>query len=292
MLKQNERSAIMCVICHKAANAALPDMETFRDMWDANKDGAGVMWREGKHVRYRKGFMKWDEFERWLNSHRGVLEGTECAFHFRITTHGGTNQGNCHPFPLDKKSNPHALKGKCTSVMMHNGILPLVPRAEDLSDTAELSLRAKASGNPMWYLESIAEFVGGDNRVLAFGPKTTLFIGKWHERNGNPGCKFSNLNFDFGSYYKRPSTASGAVGFGVNSDYELNDYYYDRRTDTWKDWKGHEVPFECIDPDTLSMEDYNIYWDMYDTMYSSDYDEWVAENERKTAAEPEAVNAL
>lgn len=292
----------MCVICHKAAGAKLPSNQTFRDMWDYNPHGGGVMWRDGGWVRYRKGFMKYDDFERWLNGHRSMLEETECAFHFRITTHGGTSEGNCHPFPLDAKTDPHAIKGKCKAVMMHNGVLPLNPRSKDYSDTVELSFRAKESGKPMWYLESVAEFVGGDNRVLAFGPKETLFIGTWKERKEDKGCKYSNLNFDdcglYGVYGCGFGGTAGRSGkSGKRGDFADNDpwggdydYYYSPRSRSWKDAFGHEVPFEYVDPNALTPMDEEEYWRQYDLYYGDGgYERWCDEQEMYDT--PERIEA-
>lgn len=265
----------MCVICHKPANVRFPERDVIEAMWDANKDGAGVMWRDGDVVRWKKGFMRKDDFFTWFDKNRKKLEATECALHFRITTHGGTNQGNCHPFPCFKGGKPHALKGKGKFVLMHNGIMPLVPRSDDLSDTAEYALRAQESGDPVRFLKATAEFVGMDSRMVMFAPATTWFVGKWEKRTPDDGCQYSNLNFDmysdygfsFGSW--RPKSSKPKPKDVVDPankrgfDPDRNDYGYDIEHDRWFDWTGRTVDFREVDPDGLCPEDYDLYWALY-----------------------------
>ena len=270
----------MCVICHKPENVKLPSKQTFEDMWGANRDGAGVMWRDGGKVRYVKGFMKEADFMKWLDDNREMLNDKECAFHFRITTHGGTNKENCHPFPLDLKTDPHALSGCCKSVLMHNGILPLKPRDKKYSDTVELTLRAKDSGEPEKYIDSVAEFVAQSSRLLVFTPKFTHFIGTWHKRKNDDGCTYSNLNFEaVGVSYGR--------GFGFGDGYGTTWWdEYDERDSVEKDgknepefywsvvrgsWVHHptmtEVSIEEVDPNKLDANDTEEYWEQYEALY-------------------------
>ena len=264
----------MCVICHKPANVRFPDRGVIEDMWDANPDGAGVMWRDGGVTKWKKGFMKKESFFRWFDENRSRLESTECALHFRITTHGGTNEGNCHPFPCFKGGKPHALKGRGKFVLMHNGILPLSPRSKDLSDTAEYALRAQESGDASRFLKATAEFVGQGSRMVMFAPDTTWLVGDWKSRTPDDGCKYSNLNFEYYSDYGFPygsfrpmstkpkpkDDASMNSGFDPN----VNDYGYDRVRDRWFDWMGRTVDYGDVDPNGLCPEDYEIYWALYD----------------------------
>jgi hypothetical protein len=64
----------MCVICHKAKGAKMPDIRTIIDMWDDNPHGAGIMWRSGSLVKYAKGFMKQDKFLKFIkkNEKKGL----------------------------------------------------------------------------------------------------------------------------------------------------------------------------------------------------------------------------
>ena len=280
----------MCVICHKAKGVRLPDAKTIRSMWDENPDGAGVMWREGGKVRYVKGFMDEDEFMKWIEASREALDDTECAIHFRITTHGGTNRENCHPFPLDKRTDPHSLSGRCRAVLMHNGIMPLTPRDKKYSDTAEYSMRAKESGDPAKYIKSTAEWVAQSNRLCVFLPRETLLVGDWKKRKGDE-CDYSNLHFDeppfrgfFGSSYGgvyddgwRLCDTGAAADLSSVSDYRWCSF-----DGTWRNRMGEEVDFWEIDPRLLSPKDELEY---YDQLNEYEEERWYYEEERKRNGE-------
>lgn len=129
----------MCIIAAKAAGIAMPPQETIRRMWDANRDGAGIMYVEKGKVCIEKGFMKYEPFQTALDglSHRLDLTAVPLVMHFRITTHGGTKPENCHPFPITDSIG--ALKKlTCTTDLgvAHNGIIPISPR-RGISDTME-----------------------------------------------------------------------------------------------------------------------------------------------------------
>lgn len=256
----------MCVICHKPKGAKLPDASVIGSMWDTNPHGAGVMFRNGRRVRYVKGFMDKNEFMEWLEANRAALDKTECALHFRITTHGGTNPENCHPFPLDKWTKVHALTGSCKRAFMHNGILPIEPREARLSDTAEYSIRAKESGNAALFIKSTAEFVEPDNRLCVFLPHETLLIGDWKRRYVDDGCNYSNLHFDWKNqtFTFSPTTQSKKkythkAGMETYDDKSFMGYYYDTRKKCWMDSFGRRANIFDVDPTWLGEDDYDQY---------------------------------
>lgn len=129
----------MCIIAAKPAGVKMPTEQIIRNMWDGNRDGAGIMYVEQGKVRIEKGFMKYKAFSAALEeiSRRLDLTATPLVMHFRITTHGGTKPENTHPFPIT--DNVGALKkliGVCDLGVAHNGIIPISPR-KGISDTME-----------------------------------------------------------------------------------------------------------------------------------------------------------
>ena len=66
------------------------------------------------------------------------MTSTPIVLHFRITTHGGTSPGNCHPFPVVEKL-PLLQMTKCKAplAIAHNGIIDIKPSRKDISDTME-----------------------------------------------------------------------------------------------------------------------------------------------------------
>ena len=246
----------MCVICRKGKGKKLPGLRTIEDMWSQNPHGAGIMWREGRRTRYVKGFMEIGKFVDFVNARKDALEATECAMHFRIATHGGVNPENTHPFPMDRRTKPGDMEGLVRSCIMHNGILPIKTRSDSISDTAELSLRAKESKDPSKYLHTVAEYIADDNRVLAFMEGTTLMIGDWESVDG---CEYSNLLFvDMSTKYAK-------YGFGIPRKPQGRfSYRFDRDRRVWRDAYGNEVPIEYVDPYDIDERDEEMYWlDLY-----------------------------
>jgi predicted glutamine amidotransferase len=130
----------MCVIAVKKRGVALPSESNIKAMWNANKDGAGIMYTYNGKVYVEKGFMKLDDLLRALTDldKKINIKNTPLVMHFRITTHGGTSPYNTHPFPVS--SNEEHLKAldlSCNLAMVHNGIINSVdtPTGSTMSDT-------------------------------------------------------------------------------------------------------------------------------------------------------------
>ncbi len=112
----------MCVIVIKKAGIKIPD--TLKMCWDNNPDGAGFMYADGKKVYIQKGFMKWKHFNNAIKNLKINTTKIPMVFHFRITTHGGTSQGNTHPFPISVDiKDLKKLKNRVDVGVCHNGII-------------------------------------------------------------------------------------------------------------------------------------------------------------------------
>ena len=190
----------MCVMCYKANEAKLPTAEHIMKMWERNPDGAGIMWiRDDGMVGWKKGFMSRKSLMRYVRRNDEYLMNRHVAFHFRITTHGGTCPGNTHPFVVGMDENPHKLEGVAETVLMHNGILSVTPRVNTISDSAELALRAGCYENPLFFFSCIDEFLEG-SKILVFDKDGPHFYGDAFRKEGD--LVYSNLYhlYDFGMY--------------------------------------------------------------------------------------------
>lgn len=130
----------MCIIAAKPAKTPMPSRDTIRTMWNANPDGAGLMYVEKGSVRIEKGFMRYKDFAKRLDDLERRLDLTSIpvVMHFRITTHGGTSPENTHPFPIT--DNVTALGKPRTTTdlgVAHNGIISSVTPRKGISDTME-----------------------------------------------------------------------------------------------------------------------------------------------------------
>lgn len=276
----------MCVIAYKAKEKKFPTEKRVREMWTANPDGAGVMWRDNNtnKIHFVKGFMRLKKLEQWIKENREWLEEVECALHFRITTHGGTSQGNTHPFVCDNDVDPHLLQGEADYVMMHNGVLPIVPSRADISDSGELALRIGAYANPMDIMDILDPFVKG-NRILVMGKEGTMTYGDNFVTVGDDGILYSNDNFDldFGDYYgwgdrhygfyhpvigaPTTTTSEGKDDAGENpsdgaTKGECQIIWDSDQCEFVNPYTEDVIPIGDVDPDMLSARDYEIYLDL------------------------------
>ena len=111
----------MCIAIYKPKDKVIP-LEILEECWRVNDDGAGFMFSENKELHVRKGFMNFDSFYKAFKPH----EEKNAVLHFRITTHGKTNEANTHPFVVGKDL-----------AFVHNGIISAVDTKTepDFSDT-------------------------------------------------------------------------------------------------------------------------------------------------------------
>ena len=114
----------------------MPTKDVFETSFSNNPDGAGFMFlRPDGQMEGLKGFMTFDSF--WKTFQTYKFGKKDLVFiHFRITSHGGTSQQNCHPFPISNQDGDlQALHWISPVAMAHNGIISGVPDAHNFSDT-------------------------------------------------------------------------------------------------------------------------------------------------------------
>lgn len=114
----------MCIIVFKDNFASLPSENVLRQCFCNNPDGAGVaiIRPTSSLVEIHKGFMDVESFISFATS--AVGRDDIAAYHFRITTAGGTSPQNCHPFPVSEHVDDlTALHVNTRFAVVHNGIL-------------------------------------------------------------------------------------------------------------------------------------------------------------------------
>lgn len=104
----------MCVIM--VIGKTRPTDEMVTRAWDHNRDGAGIAWREGDEVVYKKGIMNLDEIRPLIKK-----VPTPAVVHFRVASVGGVRKSLTHPFPVSKKTDL-SLEGRTKgNLLFHNG---------------------------------------------------------------------------------------------------------------------------------------------------------------------------
>ena len=99
----------MCVIVRKPKGIKVP-VETLRQCWQSNKDGAGFMYAEDGKLVFCKGLMS---FKSFLRAYQKIQpKNKEVLIHFRFATHGAVANAQTHPFIVQGNIG-----------VMHNGII-------------------------------------------------------------------------------------------------------------------------------------------------------------------------
>lgn len=194
----------MCLLTFMQEGTTASDTD-LRVGADNNPDGFGWAIHAGSTVLRGHGMVfeqVLDEFMKQRNKHSGPA-----LFHSRITTHGGTNKANCHPFQIGRDKH---------SVLAHNGMLPLEEQ-NGRSDTrvfAEDILPA-SGGTPILDSKKMRK------KISKFAEGSKLVILTANKNNKNP---YYIINENLGhwvngvwwsnSSYKWTRTYSN-VGYGM-----------------------------------------------------------------------------
>lgn len=220
----------MCIIAASAAGIPIPSEATFKAMWRANPDGAGLMYpRKGKVV-IEKGFMTFESYYGHIKDLPFDTTATPIVFHMRIATHGGITRKNTHPFPLTNKIKElESLDIKAKVGIAHNGIIP-IDTTGTLSDTMcyikDVAYPASRK-DKAWYNNVSADSIGGSRLCILDSKGNINYVGSWY--TSEEGIMYSHYMRELDSYY--------------NSSYKdwYDDSYYD---DSYKAYKGYteDVP--------------------------------------------------
>lgn len=199
----------MCIITAKPAGTPAWDLAALRAMWDANPDGAGVMFAVHGRVHIRKGYMTWAAFsDAWdALRDRYDLDRLPVVLHFRIRTHGALAPECCHPFPVSTSLGAlRKLRAVGPVGVAHNGVIPGGWGDAGASDTMEFITRVLAPlgrAMPRWYMdrnaaaavEAVAQsrlcILDGSGRIVRLGTGWTCDGGIW----------YSNTSYARGAWY-------------------------------------------------------------------------------------------
>lgn len=125
----------MCVCALQTKEQKNFTYDEIANMFAKNPHGAGMMWNDGKSIKYRKGYFDVDSFYNDYIAIRALPTTQDIAVHMRIATGSNIDVANCHPFPIS--SVPKRIKsshGSCDVGVMMNGIIGA--STKEFSDTA------------------------------------------------------------------------------------------------------------------------------------------------------------
>ena len=202
----------MCIIVGKKKGVDLPSKTTLENCFDNNSDGSGLAYVKNRKVVIEKGFMTFEAFYKRLMelNKQFDLKNKALLMHFRITTHGGTSKGNCHPFPIsNSRKKLKATYLECGNVAFaHNKTVKICAdeKEKDMSDTQIFSrdyLYHIWKTNKCFYedknIRKIIQKMGGESRFCFLDNKEQLYtIGEFVEDNG---VLYSNYSYSYNINY-------------------------------------------------------------------------------------------
>lgn len=194
----------MCIICHKESDVKLPAMNILEACFKSNRHGAGILlWRHNSPTaEIHKGYMTFSDFKDAFE-HLDIKDKDNAIFHFRISTAGGINQENCHPFPISEKVED--LKQldieKISRALVHNGIIGSGDKT--LSDTQLFIKCILAQSSDIYehlndpiIQKCIENFVPGNKYIIMDTIKNICVrLGAGWYTDSDTGLHFSNKSY-------------------------------------------------------------------------------------------------
>ncbi len=165
-------------------------------MWNTNSDGAGFMYAENGKLIVEKGFMTYQSFLDAYTPHAGK----QMVMHFRIKTHGETNEVNTHPFKVTD-----------SLAFAHNGVIQGFG-SKDHSDTwhfneeviKPLQKNVKSFLHIQPIQELIANRIGYSKLVFMNNKGEITIINKEKGDESSDGVWFSNTGWREPRVYTAP----------------------------------------------------------------------------------------
>lgn len=227
----------MCVCALQTKEQKNFTYDEIANMFAKNPHGAGMMWNDGKSIKYRKGYFDVDSFYNDYIAIRALPTTQDIAVHMRIGTGSNIDIANCHPFPIS--SVPKRIKsshGSCDVGVMMNGIIGA--STKEFSDTA------------LFVMKNLKSYYDTDRRFfLHFNRQQNILF-----ENEIYGCRFILMSkegsklFGYGwSNYENKAEVSNRYWIPKKvSDYN---FYYSRINSYFDsyDYDGDDLPW-CDKP--------------------------------------------
>ena len=270
----------MCIIVAKKKGIELPTKEILKNCFNYNSDGAGIMFNDGKQVFIEKGFMDFNSFYSRLEAldKEFNLVNSDLALHFRISTSGNVDQGNCHPYPISTETSQLRNLSLVTDIgMAHNGVIRKhIPETRSILNDTQTFIKNFVynmySSNKEFLtvganIKALEEEAGSK---LCFITKDNMYIiGKFIEETN--GILYSNdtyLSYDYGWGYE---------DYSVDFDY-FDMFDIEGEPLDVKDFTFILSKLEFVKEDTVKCFDGTVYYnendlvvDKYGNLFELDY---------------------
>jgi predicted glutamine amidotransferase len=228
----------MCVIIVKDKNQTLPKKDTLKNCFERNPDGAGFMYVESGKVVIDKGYMTFKSFYKHykkLCNKFNNFEGKNLVMHMRISTSGGVERENTHPFPItDNYQDMFKLYYRTDIGVMHNGVISASRPSKDeeakkINDTMIFTKEYLNRVYEDWkdcfknyaFITGVNILTSSKFAILDKDENLTL-IGTFYEYEG---AKYSNTSYY--ALYKGTNSSSPTKKYGYDYNKKYGCYNYD-----------------------------------------------------------------
>ncbi len=189
----------MCIAILNTPNVTFPK-SVIRTCWENNGDGAGLIWTNTKHKTLHT-FKELDSVEAYYAKYIEVRRKhpkSKVVLHFRISTSGGVNLHNTHPFSVNKNL-----------AFVHNGVISELNGIDaNRSDTNLFNLRV-LQNLPAGFERNeaiaslIAKYIGHSKLIFlnALNEHTIINPSLGKTDPTYTGCWFSNSTYKPSAYY-------------------------------------------------------------------------------------------
>lgn len=189
----------MCIAILNSNNITF-SKSLISNCWENNPDGAGLIWTDTT-TRELFTYKELNSVESYYNQYIDIRRKhpkSQIVLHFRISTSGGVNETNTHPFQVNERL-----------AFVHNGIISELNGKEAGRSDTNLFNANYLQHLPADFLENqaltglIAKFIGGskliflnaDNEAHIINPN----LGKTDAKY--PNCWFSNSTYEESRFY-------------------------------------------------------------------------------------------
>lgn len=233
----------MCIIVSKERGIEMPSKEILKNCFNYNSDGAGLMYVTNGKVNIVKGFMTFNSFYSYIEKLEKAYDMKEKAIvmHFRISTQGNVDEGNCHPYPITRDEKKLRTTNIRTDIgMAHNGIISLYSRSKGKLNDTQLFVKECVSTlkrlNKGFYKDyhtmKLLDTIAGSKLCFLDANEDIYYVGNFIE---DDGIKYSNTTYK--SFYRYPKYSS------YITEYEDYDFmYYEDIKEKKKSKKDEQSP--------------------------------------------------
>ena len=271
----------MCIIIIKPKGKSLPTYDIFKNCWNHNNHGIGFMYHKNDRVIIEKGYMDFISFEKKLNvlEKKIDIKNTTIVFHFRISTSGNIDKGNCHPFPISFNNNSlRATNIETVLGIAHNGTIFHYTEMDKILNDTQLFIKNDLStlyrlDNHFYFNNSlisiIKRLINNDRMVFLTGNGNIIKFGEWINEDG---YYFSNNSYIKSKNIKSYNNKNQIFEDNFNEQYKINNCIVDEEDFEMMLDYLEQIPFgktiySYDKLDEYSWKDKEIYIDESDKSY-------------------------